>query len=165
MSKLYKLTVFSALLFIIIALASCATMRGTYSYGFSYNRYINGYWGGWNNAYYNIEFYNSTTDAPYLIIYPPSFHPSTYITKITCYKSTQKKNGKWYEYNGEIECGSAYEINSRDYVSIWPLHLSQDVKTVHRAKISVFNSTIDNAYKGYTINVYFDNVGIGISPK
>lgn len=143
---------------------------------FQYTTYINGYWGGWKNSYY----YKITGTWQDFVIFKDNVHPSKYLMKVAItYQPYSKKeikrktrNKEWFTYTGTIEyfvcsgknCKHRFPCTQLDLQS-WPYDIKSTSKEYYKKTVPVtvkMDKPIEK--KGNrTINIFFNNQGIGIT--
>lgn len=167
-------------LLILIALFAISKISFSQAVEFQYSKCIDGIWDEWQKSYLHVIKGNQDD----FIIYYKNRHPSEYIMRVRIYYYSEEKKSKklrlkngWYEYSGIVEYfttdyNSDYQnfnfkhwpnfcLNAKGSNDGAPIIDEKYVKVNQReAKINI------QAYKGKVprcYNIFFDNIGIGIT--
>lgn len=154
---------------LIVSLNACSF----FITGFSYNSYsyavsIDGYWNDWFTSYdysNRINFYDN-----HFILYDDARHPSEYTVKVSYKISTERKEGNWYVYNGNVEYYTE-KASDKFYFEKWPNYWpygvyngGNGVKKTSPATIKISRKA-KTAHNGATFNIFFENNAIGITRR
>ena len=137
---------------------------------FRYSTMRNKIWGKWRPSVTRIDQYliNKVNDNEW-IIYRDYDHPSNYLIKfridnfyIDKDKKSRKehfKNNQWYVFTGSVEIFTDAETFVRKFPFV-PTYDKPEIKNLSipaRIKVQPFKKRIK------TINIFFDDVGLGLS--
>ena len=77
---------------------------------------------------------------------------------------TEKIENGWYVYSGKIEYHAASPSSTLFPIGFWSALMNDNPKQSRPAEVRIHGVKASEAYaKGACFNVYFDNMGIGIS--
>lgn len=163
--KKFKLTI---IIIFMMLFTGCGILVSRYNFQIGFNKYIKGYWGNWELFYelYRPSFYGT---AGNFIVYSGTGHKSDYSLKIVannCHLSNKDNSKQWYEYTGSITYRTIEHHNDgkqssetfineldEDYIAYGRRH-----EVTRPATIKIYPQR-----SGYTYNIYFDGVGLGLT--
>lgn len=144
------------LIIVVLTVVSSLTAMGQ-----QYAACVNGYWTDWNSSW-SINF-RSTTDG--FILCSDNNTPWDYSFKCSYDNRSGYKDGKWTVYSGIVEY-----YTSSDYPTITSILSRSSYPFVHPGTWTDARKHTANAQVrirknivGKTYNVWFDNVGFGVS--
>lgn len=145
---------------------------GVYKNNISYCQYLGGYWGQWKNYYNYSDGWGYGTKWAYwgekdnFVVYEQGNHPSDFSYRITILSFDDKKlsKGEWKEYHGYVEYHSSkpyYSSGDSDYFVKNKLpNLSSYGEYIIKRFATI---KVQRGSPSYTYNVFFDNVGFGVT--
>lgn len=146
------------LLVLVIAVVSSLTAMGQ-----QYAACVNGYWTDWEGGLGSVTFQETNNG---FILYQSTGKPWDFSFRCTMDMQSSYKEDKWTVYSGTAEYYTSKDyptiasmFSSYHYPFVYPCYFYPDArKHTVRAQIKIRKNIF-----GKTYNIWFDNVGFGVS--